>query len=340
MKRLSIQDVQKYIDENANNQCTLLSTEYINNHTLLRFRCSCGKEFERTFAKMKSNKSFVCRDCSYFLRNTQRYDIEMVKKFLDENDTQHECTLLSTTYTNNHTKLKLRCNLCGEEFERDYEHLSRGVYCCSRCARLGQHVFYTPTDVEQDIAKNNYSLIGRYINSEEPVLCRCEKHKCYFNLKYINFLQTRTGCPKCSKENRYGPNSYNWKGGISYLASYLRSFLDPWKMEILKKQNFQCDITNQKADVLAVHHLNMNFSDVVQEAIKNTNFNLPATTQIKDCDPEELDKLKKELLKLHIEKVQGVAIIPELHNKFHSIYGTHNNTIEQYLEFKEKMKTQ
>lgn len=53
----------------------------------------------------------------------QKYTIESVREFLLENDTHHECELLSTEYFNSKTKMLFRCNICGENFERSFDAL-------------------------------------------------------------------------------------------------------------------------------------------------------------------------------------------------------------------------
>lgn len=47
-KALTFQEIQNFIKENdVNNDCTLLSTEYKNGTTPLLFRCNrCGETFE------------------------------------------------------------------------------------------------------------------------------------------------------------------------------------------------------------------------------------------------------------------------------------------------------
>lgn len=63
-KRLNIEDVRKYIKEKSLNECELLSTEYFNARTALKFRCKCGKEFERTLDSFKRRNLGLCQSCS------------------------------------------------------------------------------------------------------------------------------------------------------------------------------------------------------------------------------------------------------------------------------------
>ncbi|WP_039242635.1 hypothetical protein [Clostridium botulinum] len=61
-RKITIEEVEQYVKENS--QCELLSTVYVNARTNLRFRCKCGKEFERTFDNFKRKKTTLCKSCS------------------------------------------------------------------------------------------------------------------------------------------------------------------------------------------------------------------------------------------------------------------------------------
>lgn len=58
----TIKDVGKWVSENSGIE--LLSTEYTNARALLKFKCTCGKEFERSFDNLKRKKSTLCRSCA------------------------------------------------------------------------------------------------------------------------------------------------------------------------------------------------------------------------------------------------------------------------------------
>ena len=61
-KRFTISEVRKYVEENS--ECKLLSTEYVNARTKLKFQCKCGNIFERTLDGFKSGKTTLCQPCS------------------------------------------------------------------------------------------------------------------------------------------------------------------------------------------------------------------------------------------------------------------------------------
>lgn len=336
-KKLTIQDINKFIEDKGQNQCTLLSTEYINTKTPLLLKCNlCGETFERDFDHLQRGR-FTCVRCAKKKAGQgQRLTIEYVKNFIQQNDINHDCTLLSTDYQTTDTPLLLRCNICGKTFERDFHHIQRGRFRCEKCGELAGAKLnkYTVEDVAKDISKDKYNIIGPYINAGTGVLCYCEKHQIEFYLYYSEYRFSNRGCPMCGLEKISGPNHFNWHNGISLISDAFRSATNVWKQDILKQHPY-CDITNV-TDNLEVHHLNINYSDILQEALQNTNFQiLPDKKNLSDYPITDIQKVKKEIQRLHYEKVQGVVLTKNVHKKFHQTYGYYNNSIEQYLHFKE-----
>ena len=93
MKRWKYEEVKNFIENNSS--CKLLSKEYKNIDTKLKFKCSCGNEFETTFDKFKSRNKRQCNECGKkILANKQKLSYEEVKQFI-EVDSNSGCKLLS-----------------------------------------------------------------------------------------------------------------------------------------------------------------------------------------------------------------------------------------------------
>lgn len=333
--KLTIVDVQNFIKENDTEKvCTLLSKEYINSDTPLLFRCNiCGQNFERDFHHLKRGR-FMCQGCSK--KNAKKppntLTFEDIKKYIYENDLKHECLLLSTEYINSKTPLQFKCNICGQMFERDANHLLKGRFRCPTCGKKAgaSKLEYTVKDVKDTIEDDGLTLIGEYENASTGVLCRCARGHT-FDLYFSEYLYRGRSCPQCAIIGRSGKNHPNYNGGGHQEAmDAFRHVIIPWKKKCLRKANYTCDITGQQGDIV-IHHLH-NFSEIVKQA--STNTNIPIYNTIKEYTEEEREKLFIEILRLH-EEDNGVVILRTLHNKFHSIYGTRNNTKEQYEQFKE-----
>jgi len=73
-----------------------------------------------------------------------------------------------------------------------------------------------------------------------------------------------------------------------------------WRKEILIRDNYACQLSKQKGGKLCVHHL-FNWADYPEKRFELGN---------------------------------GITISEPLHKLFHRLYGTKNNTLEQFIEFK------
>lgn len=73
------------------NNCTLISTEYINNQTKLKYKykCKCGNESNITYNNFQ--KGARCMKCS---SKTEKLTFEFVQKYF----TKNKCKLLETEY--------------------------------------------------------------------------------------------------------------------------------------------------------------------------------------------------------------------------------------------------
>ena len=85
-----------------------------------------------------------------------------------------------------------------------------------------------------------------------------------------------------------------------------------------------------------IHHVNKNFSEILELTFKISNIEIKET--IEEYSSEELEKLEKICLMLHYLFGPGVCLTEEEHKLFHSLYGKHDNTKEQFEEFKHRFQ--
>lgn len=101
-KKYTYDSVKYYILNNSN--CELLSKEYVNNCSMMKFKCECGETFETTFSKFKFRNKRQCNKCGKNITSQKRkFSYEFIKSFV--NNLGYE--LLSETYENNSSNLKL-----------------------------------------------------------------------------------------------------------------------------------------------------------------------------------------------------------------------------------------
>ena len=330
-KKLTIKEIQNFILENdKDNSCTLLSTEYKNSTTPLEFLCNkCDSHFERDWAHLKRGR-FTCQNCANKSQHRNKFTIQDVQNFINQNDINQECLLLSTEYINNSSPLKLRCNLCGRDFERDFAHIQRGRFRCPECGIVAgaKKLVYTQEDVDGKIGESGYTRVSPYINASTPFEVVCGRgHNT--SLVFSHYLCGHSGCKKCADIERTGPGSPNWKGGENEVINTLRKGLSEWKKQVLKRDNYHCVISNSKED-LVIHHI-IGFNQLVSKASEKSG--IPVLYKIKDYENiEDFYKLQETLITLH-ETDNGVTLTRQIHNEFHKIYGKGNNNREQFEEF-------
>lgn len=337
-KKLTLEDVKAYIVEHdVNHHCELLSTEYVNVTTPLRFKCNlCGEIFEKDFMHLKRRDVFCCQKCSKKEAGKQKsMGIEAVKKFIEENDKEHLCTLLSIEYKNSTTPLLFKCNKCGKNFYRDWSHIKRNRFQCPECGihQGAIHKKYSKEDVIADIATRGYTMTGEYVDARTPFDAICKRgHK--VKLIYSYFKLHHSGCQKCCALDHTGSNHPNWKGGVTEIIDYLRKSIKTWKKEVLGRDSFCCIVSGEHSNDLVVHHLK-SFNTIVQEAVEQTG--IPVLARFSDYQNDDYIKLRDKVLELY-EISNGVTLTRKIHNLFHQEYGKGGNTPEQFQEFCERYK--
>ncbi len=177
-KTLTIEEIRDFFEkEDKEKKCELLSTEYVNNRTKLKFRCNlCGEIYYRDFSHEKNKKRFCCQKCSRHFGN-KTFSIIDVKDFLIENDTKKECELLSERYESFTKPLLFKCNICGNNFYRDFAHIKRKRFCCPKCAIVSgaKTLKYTEEMVDSIIEEKGFIRTGKYVNAFTEFSATCKR---------------------------------------------------------------------------------------------------------------------------------------------------------------------
>lgn len=260
-------------------------------------------------------------------------------------------------------KINCKCDFCHEEFKREYRHIVRGrktsdYDACPNCrikktetTNIEKYGTTTPlkneevknkikeTNIERygvenisqldevrnikrlktmknydevkDFIDNNECLLlteeKDYINTENPIniKCGCGNTFC------TSFHEFRGGnkrqCNSCGRKKIEKEGNGNWKGGVATENEILRGSVEykEWRMQVYKRDKYTCQCCNQKSGNINAHHLDgWNWSKEQRYDITN-----------------------------------GTTLCETCHNDFHNIYGSGDNTKEQYDEFiKDKQK--
>jgi len=166
---------------------TLLSKEYINNHTKLKVKCGKGHEYFVIFNDFQSgHRCPICNHC-------KKITYDEAKKFIEERGYR----LLSKEYNNNSIGLKMQCNK-GHIFEMSLNSFKTGRRCrfCFY-KRLSEYRLYSYEKIKFDIERKGYTLLSKeYIGSGDSLDLKCPEGHIY-KVSYINFIHNHCRCSKC-----------------------------------------------------------------------------------------------------------------------------------------------
>lgn len=122
--RVTKEEVIQFLEENG---CKLLSNDYINTSTDIKYRCVCGHNRVSKFKKIKYYKQFKCLECIGCVPISK----EMVIKFL----AQHDCKLLSD-YISSNIKIQIECD-CGHPRVSTFKSIKNAKqFSCITCTGL------------------------------------------------------------------------------------------------------------------------------------------------------------------------------------------------------------
>jgi hypothetical protein len=185
-KSYTFEEVKNYINGRG---FELLETEYKNNHTPMRVRCTCGND-----QWMVSFKSIVkiqgCKKCYGPKTGKKRaLSIDYVRDYIKS----FGCELLSDNYTNNRDDLIIRFT-CGHIGKRNFNGFMNWQKICHKCA--GTETL-SQKEVEDLFLSHGYTLLEEY--SSAPIKMKVIDSEGYLFSSSYNSLKNGI--------NRYGENS-------------------------------------------------------------------------------------------------------------------------------------
>jgi hypothetical protein len=320
--RLDFKYVKQYFEDHG---CMLLEDTYINNHTLMRYVCSCGNDMCRiNFNSFKNGHR--CNKCGRKkTTENKKLPYEKVKEFFE----YHGCILLDDNYVNSDTPLRYLCS-CGNISKISYSNFKNG----QRCMKCGTRNRIEKSKIPYEEVKKYFESQGcllleeEYINARVPMryICSCG------NESKICFHSFRSGsrCKDCGLKKVSGENSYLWQGGITEISVYFREMTTDWKKNSLINSEFKCAITRLK-DNLEIHHL-YPFHKILKETFDILDF--PVYETISQYTSDEFKLIKETFTLLHDKYGLGVVLNKSVHEEFHNIYGRKDFTPENFEEFK------
>lgn len=217
-----------------------------------------------------------------------RYSYDYVKKYIESK----ECELISEKYINSSEKLKIKCK-CGNMYERDFYHFSKGQIECLKCKKNKFSNRYR-TSFDEIINKINQNdceyIAGEYVNNKSKLTLKC---KCgnIFTKDMAHFFNGQNRCPECGKNL-----SSQYK--IKYDENYVQDIIS--KNGYILKDKYINAYTPFKVMCKNGHEFNMVFSHYLNnhsgcKQCANRRLNGKGHWNYKGGESEVLDYFRKNI---------------------------------------------
>ncbi|MFB6800462.1 hypothetical protein ACFCVU_04460 [Peribacillus butanolivorans] len=168
----------------------LLTTEYKNSRTPIRFRCPHHPDKETVIRYNELKRGHGCLWCAGKGRST----LEEVKELFQLRGYE----LLETEYINISTRMRYRCPKHPDKETRITLNGFKRGEGCPYCAR---NVPLTFEEVKAEFDKKGYELLEtEYINNSNHMRYRCPKHPEKVQKMKVDTLRAGTGCRFCGYE--------------------------------------------------------------------------------------------------------------------------------------------
>ena len=199
MAKRTISEIAEKIKNTTH--CKLLSTEYIDNRTKMKFKCECGNEFESTLDNMNVRNKQYCNECSKkqmrakFAKTHEQFEKEIFDKLGEEYE-------VLSKYINTNTKILMKHLKCGHCWNvRPSAILNQN----SRCPKCNTNNIKKTTNNFKDevhkIVGDEYEVLGEYITAKTSILMKHNKCGNTWEVEPTNFL-TYHSCIFCSPRSK------------------------------------------------------------------------------------------------------------------------------------------
>lgn len=193
--RWDINKVRQFVENESNSACKLISTKYINMHSILDFQCSCGEKFSRNFNNFISYKAYRCEACN----NYTNWDIDKLRRYV-EVESNSGCKLISKEYVNTTSNMRFECH-CGNPFERAFTVFkNQKAFYCNECSKSKRNrLTYEKIKHFVEVESNSGCklLSEEFIGSDYDLKFKCACGR-PFSRKFYNFkFHKQYECGRC-----------------------------------------------------------------------------------------------------------------------------------------------
>lgn len=202
-RKITYAEVEEFVKKNSD--CELLSETYEGTFEPMRFRCSCGSEFEASWHQFSSQNRRSCLECAFKRRaDKRRRTMDTVKASI----AAVGCEYVSGEYKSGKSKIVIRCR-CGHEREIVYNNIFYNDFSglCNECAYPLYHGVnrLTIDQVREMCVDRGLTLLSdSYDKSKEKLRFRCACGEEFETTWDTVFSKGKTQCDRCSQKESSG----------------------------------------------------------------------------------------------------------------------------------------
>jgi len=300
--KYTYENMLKYFND-ANLEPLILKEEFKNSNMSIKYKCKiCGHESKVSLGNVLLGRG--CKVCKRKkLADEQRYDYEYVYNYFKEQG----CELLSKEYINCISPtLEYICH-CGETNITSFASFFNNNYHCRYCRGkiISEKKTFSYKYVKNIFKENNCELLEDTYTGHSQLL----KYKCECgNIDYKDFEHFQRGqrCDECAKKKKIeklsGENGSNWNPNLTDEERKIKRAYPEyreWVKSIFEKDDYTCQKCGVRGSKLNAHH------------------------------KDSYHWCKERRLDIN----NGVTLCEICHKEFHSIYGRHDNTEQQYNDW-------
>lgn len=304
-----------------------------------RIKCNCdycGKEFERIQSEIIKNEKHYCSNtCRIFANQWSENDKNILRKYYHKIPTNKIIPMLSKKYNMKNINAEAaRLGLTHSYKWSDEEvEILKELYPTVPMKTVLEHL--TNRTIHSIIGKahnlniTSYQYNTRYYSDEETKYLQDN----YLQMSNVELAEKLKRTPSAIQQRLYilklqrpfDPTAVCYKN----LSNYVRGQIATWRNNIMEQNNYTCQITGKKGNIV-IHHCR-SFNILMQECIDILDFNIKESFDEYTLD--ELELFVNTFVDLQEYYGEYICINKDLHMLFHKTYGYGNNTQEQWNKF-------
>lgn len=186
-RRYSIEEVKDKIRKMTNGEYEVLSNQYINNRTELKFiHHKCGFEYTCTLDGFvsKNTRCPLCDTKSPLTKDVMLHRINALSR------TDFELIEIVNT-----RRIVVKHKVCGKESNVDYQNFMQGSGC-PKCNNYKKSHNEFVKDV-YNLVGDSYTVLGQYKSTKDKIEMRHEECGNIFKVRPIHFLKYYVRCNEC-----------------------------------------------------------------------------------------------------------------------------------------------